>query len=1182
MKIRILLPALLLALLSCQRPSSAPHTRGIGVYPGEPAQCFAPEILPGGRAYRNIALGRAASHSSSWDYNLTAQLVTDGIFPDAPAPWADLTVNGEALPKRERSYLTDQNVSKIVRPGPEVVFLWDMHGYEIAADKILVAGDAYGSSTASVEASSDGENWTPLGKASAVPTRNLVGENKMIRYNLEWTVKLSSSGPFPFWRLTVSAPESSEISINEMFFYRDGEVLDVQPSRVFSSSWKSEGAEDEWIAVDLGTKSSFDRMVFHWLNAPVSGEIQVSADGRVWKTVGKVAEGERFDTLSLTSSRGRYVRANLNRTANGKPFELGEWEIFGRGGTTLRAASPAQRAGRRHPLSGGGWKLIRASQTDATGEEISSLDFDDSAWMVATVPGTVLGSYVNAGAVPDPNYADNQLFISDSYFRSDFWYRDRFFVRPDNGRKFLHLGGINHRAAVWLNGTYLGEIDGAFREQTFDVYESLQDGWNSLAVRVFCNKNYGTVKEQNAYTPDGNGGVLGGDNPTMHATIGWDWIPTVRGRSMGIYDEVALVYTGPVTLEDPFVRTQLPLPDTTSATVFAEVSLVNHNTSGPVSGVLTCRFGEKEFHRDVTLPAAERTLVRFDPFVLEHPRLWWPRGYGSPELYDVSFSFKVGVLESDAVSFQTGVRQMDYKMEAYTPLTDSPFQGRNHNQRLSLYVNGRRLIGFGGNWGFPEHLLNYRDREYDIAVGYHADMNFTMIRNWVGMTDSKAFYEACDRHGVMIWQDFWLANPWDGPDPDDPGLFNEVARQYVRRIRNHPAVALYVGRNEGYPPEEIDSFLARMVTEEHPGLYYIPHSAADGVNGGGPYHALPAREYYRLHGKDKMHSERGMPNVMNYENLVRALGEEHVEPFNSVAHPNAMYGLHDYTLGREGYHAAQQAESFNELLVKAFGEPADAEEFTRLAQWINYDGYRAMFEGRSPLRRGLILWMSHPAWPSMVWQTYDYYFEPTGAYFGCRKACEPLHILLNALDGTVDVVNYRAGDRTGLTASATVYDLQGRPAGSQTAALDIPEDDTRTCFPLEVPEDITEVYFVRLKLTDADGAVLSENFYTQGKEEGNLRALRSLPDPSLRVRRLNSGVDGAEEWVDVRLANTGRTPALMIRLKALDSKTGDLILPVWYSDNYISLMPGESRDVRVRVRTEDRAGRLTLKASSCL
>ena len=166
---------------------------------------------------------------------------------------------------------------------------------------------------------------------------------------------------------------------------------------------------------------------------------------------------------------------------------------------------------------------------------------------------------------------------------------------------------------------------------------------------------------------------------------------------------------------------------------------------------------------------------------------------------------------------------------------------------LKIWINGRRFIARGGNWGFGESMLRYRAREYDAAVRYHREMNFTMIRNWVGQIGDDAFYEACDRHGVMVWQDFWLANPWDGPEPNDDELFLGNVKDSVLRIRNHASIGLYCGRNEGFPPPPLETGHPQEFSAElHPGLHYIPSSADKVVSGHGPYQAMPPSFYFRM------------------------------------------------------------------------------------------------------------------------------------------------------------------------------------------------------------------------------------------------------------------------------------------------------------------------------------------------
>ena len=794
----------------------------------------------------------------------------------------------------------------------------------------------------------------------------------------------------------------------------------------------------------------------------------------------------------------------------------------------------------------------KAVEVTASGEEISTLGYKPENWIVATVPGTVLSSYKNIGAIADPNYADNQLQVSESFFWSNFWYRDEFEV-PEGfkqDRLFLNFDGINWKANVFLNGKKLGRIEGAFMRGKFDVTDLVVPGKNVVAVEIIRNNHIGAIKEKNKQSTDFNGGILGADNPTFHATIGWDWIPTVRGRNIGIWNDVFLTSTGKVTVADPLVTSVLPLPDTTSATLTAEVIVKNHDAN-TVNGTLEGKVGDITFQQPVSLAAGEEKTVVFDvkdfpQLKMENPRLWWPKGYGAPNLYDANFTFKVDDKVSDAKDFKVGIRQMTFNED---------------NHILSLFINGRRFIGRGGNWGFGESNLNYRGREYDIAVAYHADMNFTMMRNWVGMIGDEELYEACDRHGIMIWQDFWLANPADGPDPYYPEMFIANAEDYVKRIRSHASIGLYCGRNEGFPPEQIDKALRRIIKEDHPDIHYISSSADDVVSGHGPYRMLPAKEYFTLKtGNDKFHSERGMPNVMTYESMLRTFSPEGIWPQDNE------WGMHDYT--REG---AQGCTSFNEIIAKGYGEPQSAKEFACLAQWVNYDGHRSLFESRSQNRKGLLMWMSHSCWPSMVWQTYDYYFEPTAAYFAIKKASEPLHIQWNPATDEVEVVNYSAGTHKGLTAKVQVLNMDASVAWEKEATVDSNEDTTDKCIKLEFPENLSKVHFIKMTLTE-DGKVVSDNFYHRSLEENNYQDLCQLAKVALQsATTVDKNADGTWSAVSV-IENKTSTPALMIRLNVVGGKDDQQILPVFYSDNYFSLLPGEKKEVRMSWRDEDTRG----------
>ena len=310
---------------------------------------------------------------------------------------------------------------------------------------------------------------------------------------------------------------------------------------------------------------------------------------------------------------------------------------------------------------------------------------------------------------------------------------------------------------------------------------------------------------------------------------------------------------------------------------------------------------------------------------------------------------------------------------------------------------------------------------------------------------------------------------------------------------------------------------------------------------------------------------------MNYESMLLTFGTDKIEPVNTSETPNPVYGLHDYTLGGGKGSSAQAASSFNDMIEKAFGRPRDAKQFAEWAQWINYDGYRAIFEGRSEHRRGMLLWMSHSAWPSMVWQTYDYYFDPNAAYFGCKKASEPLHIQWNPLRDDIEVVNYHAFDRTGLTATASLFNQDGTLQWTRETKLDIKEDQTVACFPLEQPETLSDTYFIKLSLTDSDGKQLTDNFYWRGKEDGNYKSLLQLPKVSV-CKNVTVKKTGKEWLIRAVLKNEARTPALMLRLKVAGEKSGRMLLPVFYSDNYFSLLPGEVKEVDIRLYDADTYG----------
>jgi len=1178
----------LLTVVAAAAPAVQKYTRGVGVYPGNPAEDHPPVLVPDSSAYRNLALRRPAYQSSSYDYNLTAQLATDGVTQSTLPRWLVTTLSTTGVAeKHQREFLLDHSATSTVNlGGPSGWMQFELAGGDapLEIDRIELdarfrqpqaprsagapnpaqpatppaappAGPAEWSSV--VTGSDDGQTWHELGRSTGVtapPSGSGAAGSGGAAVNP--SVSLAQPSRYRILRVAVQAAGDGSWIVSEVRFFHGSRPVEAGGPYRFDSAWMAEGKGEQWISVDLGARCSFDRVALHWIRRAAEGVLQASDDGVAWKDIVPLppAVGPGDDLKLDRPAQGRYVRVLMTRAQAPEGYILSELEVYGRGGPVpRRAATPALS-----PRSDGGldlatldWRLQRDSLVTADGSALSRPGFADSEWVAATVPATVLSSYWNAGALPDPNYGSNHLAISDSFFYADFWYRSEFTPprAPAGRRTWLNFDGINWKAEVYLNGEKLGRIEGAFMRGRFDVTGLIRPGArNALAVRVEKNATPGSAKQKTLETAGLNGGALGADNPTYHASIGWDWIPTVRGRNIGIWNDVYLTASGPVTIDHPFVQTALPLPDTSRADVRIEVPLRNHE-SQPVTGTLRGRFGDKKFEQPVTLDATSTRTVVLDPSThpvlrLTNPRLWWPAGYGAPDLYDVELTFAVGRRTSDITSFRAGVRQFTYSEDGGA---------------LKIWINGRRFIGRGGNWGFPEANLRYRGREYDIAVRYHRDMNFTMIRNWVGQTGDEEFYEACDRHGIVVWQDFWLANPVDGPDPADNELFLRNAEDYVLRIRNHPSIGLYCGRNEGAPPKPIDDGIRTILRGSHPGLHYISDSAAGVVSGHGPYAAQTARFYFKNRATPRLHSEMGMPNIVTMDSLRQMMPEAALWP------QGLEWGLHDFNLS-----SAQRLSAFRTMVDTGYGGADNAADWVRLAQFVNYDGYRAMFEAQGRNRMGLLLWMSHPCWPSFVWQTYDYYFDPTAGYFGSKKGSEPLHIQWNAATDTIEVVNYSAGRAAGLTARAELLNLDGSLRWEKSAPVDSDEDSVITPFAMEYPDGLSPVHFIRLRLLRG-AATLSENFYWRGVEEGNYRALRSLPMVSVNAETRAARKGGS--WVlETELHNASGQPALMVQLKAVRTKSGDRILPALYSDNYVSLMPGERRTILTRLEDADTRG----------
>ncbi len=858
----------------------------------------------------------------------------------------------------------------------------------------------------------------------------------------------------------------------------------------------------------------------------------------------------------------------------------------------------------------GGWRMAAASATQARAAQISTAGFMDSGWYPAVVPGTVLGTLIANGVYPDPDKGLNNLAIPESLARQDYWYRTTFVPPAEAAGQQLRLNfeGINYAAEVWLNGTRVGSQRGAFIRGSFDVtHLMLTDAPNVLAVRVSPPPHPGIPHEQSVRAgPGENGGMLALDGPTFIASEGWDWIPGIRDRNTGIWQEVTLTSSGVLRLHDPHVVTRLPLPRTDSADVSITVPVENQSAQS-VTATLEARFGAVDVHKSVVLgPGISEVALRPSEFAALHvkdPRLWWPNGYGKPELYTLELTVSAGSAVSDVRRLRFGIRELTYELSLFDhegrlrrveidpaavgpgddPLVDVRHQALKQTVNgwaasltaagersphvkgiatytlspyLVIHVNGVPIAARGGNWGTDDSRKRSARERLEPYFRLHQAAHLNIIRNWLGQNTEEVFYDLADEYGLLVLNDFWESTQDFQLEAEDPQLFLDNAADVIRRFRNHPSIAVWFGRNEGVPQPILNEGLAALVAGLDGTRYYTGSSNRVNLQDSGPYNWRPPEQYFTtLAGGFSV--EVGTPSLGSLETLRSYMAPEDLWPVGDV------YAYHDWHFGGNG-----DTASFMQRLQASLGAATGLEDFERKAQLLNYEAYRAIFEGfQSGLwsrNSGRLLWMTHPAWPSNAWQIYTVDYDAAGAYYGVAKACEPLHAQLDLPDFRPTLVNVGRDAAPDLDLSVRIMTLEGTTRLLQRQRASVAANAVVHLAPLDLKSwlDRDAVELVILSVRDARGTTRSENVYWEAREPADLRRLSQLPPVALSLTASSHADPDGGSRVEVVLENHDRHPALLARVAVLDA-SGARVLPAYYSDNYVTVPVGEARRLTV-------------------
>jgi len=863
--------------------------------------------------------------------------------------------------------------------------------------------------------------------------------------------------------------------------------------------------------------------------------------------------------------------------------------------------------------------LQSSSLINEPGSIISTANYSSSVyWFPVKVPSTVLTGLVANKIYPSPYLGLNNMLIPDASdkfnkeynleqysflpnepnpWKKPYWYRTTFNVPlSDKGRVFqLIFKGINYRAAVWVNGRQIADsaqMAGMFAEYSLDVSKNIiAGGKNVLAVKIYPldEPGYPDKEQLTAMGPFFlNGGPTGdiGKNVTMLCSVGWDWIPPVRDRNMGIWQPVYLRTTGAVTVGHVQLKTDLPnLPDTGIAKLALNLTLTNHSAAAQ-NGTLTVNIKPENFvgaavafSKAISVNKNSSKLVEYNAdnisqLIIHNPHLWWPNGYGRPNLYHIRLQYVNANGIADDTTFVFGIRTVA------STATDV-----NGFLRRDFYVNGKRVHLVGGAW-VPDMMVNRDSARYDYEMHLCKNANVNLVRIWGGgVTPPDAFWNAADRYGLMVWSDFWITGDTQGEfkgSPDWPLESNVFIRNVIStiyRIRNHPSLLVWTGGNEGHARKELYDAMRNNVITMDGTRPFIPCSSGfaklpagwkgswpddktSGVYSGGPYAWKDPKVYYKLadQGRDWVFKdETGIPSQPPYATLPKIITDlvwDTKLPFPL----NNSWGYHDACTG-----AAKYDEYYKDMAVR-YGAPTSMLDFSNKMQLMNTTGYQGIFEADGHKLNetgGVMLWKLNSALPSVVWQIYDWYLEPNAGYYAMQNACEPIHIQFNQDDSTAMLINRTFKGTGNLTAQADVYNIDSKLLYHHTSAVNATSTGTVSAMPLKnILADTKEFCFVVLNLRDAAGKVVSHNTYWTAPDS-NYKPLNSIQHTAVTAKIIKVEKNSIENKYTLLISNPGNKIAFYLNPQLMAD--GEEVMPSYWSANYFTLAAKESITVSVTV-----------------
>jgi exo-1,4-beta-D-glucosaminidase len=851
-------------------------------------------------------------------------------------------------------------------------------------------------------------------------------------------------------------------------------------------------------------------------------------------------------------------------------------------GALLPSAKAQVAAGQRpRQVLQAGWSIQSSAQVQDKPEAVSTPGFSAKGWYATSVPSTVLAALVEDKVYPDPYFGLNlksipgSMLVEDfifrpmppeSPFRVPWWYRTEFQAPADDQGKqvWLNFEGINYRANIWLNGRQIADsrnVAGALRVYEFNITDNIKPGAvNALALEVY---------------------------PEQPDNLGINWMnlaPDPPDKDMGIWQNVYLTTSGPVTLRYPQVISHLDVPSFESAQLTVSGELRNA-TSQPVKGVLKGQIENLQIEQPVELGPAESKRVSFAPgqfpqLNLSHPRVWWPWQMGTPELYELKLEFEAGGQISDQEIVQFGIREVT--------------SGLNEHGERFFKINGKNLLIRGGLW-WPDLMMRSSPERQVAEMRYVRDMNLNTVR-MDGRPEDEHLRDLADRMGILLMPglpccEYW--EQWKDWKPEDYKVATETVRDQIRRFRNHPSVLTWLISDDNPPAPGVEKAFIKILEQENWPNPYQSHSGRkrSAVTGFAGYKHGPDNydppNYWLLDRKQgggwgfDTECYPG-PTIPPVQSLRKFIPEDKLWPINEY-----------WTVHGDGSTERHELQAHLKALNARYGEAKGVEDFAEKSQVMNYEGERAMYEAYSRnkyVATGILHHDLNNPWPSLVFHLYDTYLRPGGGYFGAKKGCELVHIQYSYDDQSIVVVNSTYKEVKNLKAKVEVYNLDLTKKFEKEATVDAPEDGVAKVLTIPDLAGLSVTYFVRLTLHDTTGHEVSSNFYWLSTKQdvldwehasqdkgaptlsySDLTGLQSLPVVKLRGKS-RTRQQGGQNFTTVTVENPTNNLAFFIHLGVNRESSGEEVLPILWEDNYFSLMPGEKKEITASYRKADLHG----------